>query len=61
MRAVRLVVAIRGRTGEGRWTVPGHENVQLGAKNGIAPQSHVLEAAFLPTVEDILAAARSLL
>jgi hypothetical protein len=41
--------------------VPGHENVQLGAKNGIAPQSHVLEAAFLPTVEDILAAAKSLL
>ena len=35
--------------------------LRVGAKNGIAPQSHVLEAAFLPTVEDILAAARSLL
>jgi pyruvate/2-oxoglutarate/acetoin dehydrogenase E1 component len=35
--------------------------IRVGAKNGIAPQSHVLEAAFLPTVEDIAAAARSLL
>jgi pyruvate/2-oxoglutarate/acetoin dehydrogenase E1 component len=35
--------------------------VRVGAKNGIAPQSHILEAAFLPTVENILAAARSLL
>ncbi|MBZ5544799.1 MAG: dehydrogenase E1 component subunit alpha/beta [Acidobacteriia bacterium] len=34
---------------------------RVGAKNGIAPQSHVLEATFLPTAEDILAAARSLL
>ena len=34
---------------------------RVGAKNGIAPQSHILEAAFLPTAEDILAAARSLL
>jgi 2-oxoisovalerate dehydrogenase E1 component len=35
--------------------------VRVGAKNGIAPQSHILEAVFLPTVEDILAAARSIL
>jgi 2-oxoisovalerate dehydrogenase E1 component len=35
--------------------------VRVGAKNGIAPQSHVLEAAFLPTVEDILVAAKSIL
>ena len=34
---------------------------RVGAKNGIAPQSHILEAAFLPTAEDILAAARPLL
>jgi 2-oxoisovalerate dehydrogenase E1 component len=35
--------------------------VRLGAKNGIAPQSHVLEAVFYPRVEDIVAAARSIL
>ena len=35
--------------------------VRVGAKNGIAPQSHVLEALFYPTVEDILAAARTIL
>ncbi|MFB3923247.1 MAG: pyruvate dehydrogenase complex E1 component subunit beta [Terriglobia bacterium] len=35
--------------------------MRVGAKNGIAPQSHVLEAAFLPAVKDILTAARSLL
>ena len=35
--------------------------MRVGAKNGIAPQSHVLEAVFLPTVEDILAAAKSIL
>ena len=35
--------------------------VRVGAKNGIAPQSHVLEAVFYPRVEDILAAARSIL
>ena len=35
--------------------------VRVGAANGIAPQSHVLEAAFLPDADDILAAARSIL
>ena len=34
---------------------------RVGAKNGIAPQSHILEAAFLPNVDDILAAANSIL
>jgi 2-oxoisovalerate dehydrogenase E1 component len=34
---------------------------RVGAKNGIAPQSHVLEAAFLPNTEDVLAAARAIL
>ncbi|MGA2544390.1 MAG: dehydrogenase E1 component subunit alpha/beta [Verrucomicrobiota bacterium] len=34
---------------------------RVGAKNGIAPQSHILEAAFLPNVDDILAAASSIL
>ena len=35
--------------------------MRVGAKNGIAPQSHVLEAVFYPRVEDILAAARAIL
>ena len=35
--------------------------VRVGAKNGIAPQSHVLEEAFYPHVEDIIAAAKSIL
>ena len=35
--------------------------MRVGARNGIAPQSHILEAAFLPTVEDILKAARAIL
>jgi pyruvate/2-oxoglutarate/acetoin dehydrogenase E1 component len=35
--------------------------LRVGAKNGIAPQSHILEAVFLPTAEDILTAARSIL
>jgi 2-oxoisovalerate dehydrogenase E1 component len=34
---------------------------RVGAKNGIAPQSHILEAAFLPSVNDLLAAAKSIL
>jgi len=34
---------------------------RVGAKNGIAPQSHILEAAFLPNVTDILAAANAIL
>jgi 2-oxoisovalerate dehydrogenase E1 component len=34
---------------------------RVGAKNGIAPQSHILEAAFLPNVADILAAANAIL
>jgi len=34
---------------------------RVGAKNGIAPQSHILEAAFLPGVNDIIAAANSIL
>ncbi len=35
--------------------------VRVGARNGIAPQSHVLEAVFLPTAADILQAARRIL
>ena len=35
--------------------------VRVGAKNGIAPQSHVLEGVFYPKVEDIIAAAKSIL
>ena len=35
--------------------------LRVGAKNGIAPQSHVLEAAFLPKADDIVTAARSIL
>ena len=34
---------------------------RVGAKNGIAPQSHILEAAFLPTVADVVAAAHAIL
>jgi 2-oxoisovalerate dehydrogenase E1 component len=34
---------------------------RVGAKNGIAPQSHVLEAVFLPKADDIVAAARTIL
>ncbi len=34
---------------------------RVGAKNGIAPQSHILEAAFLPNVNDVVAAALSIL
>jgi 2-oxoisovalerate dehydrogenase E1 component len=35
--------------------------VRVGAKNGIAPQAHELEKAFLPSVDDLIAAARSIL
>ncbi len=35
--------------------------IRVGAKNGIAPQSHVLEAAFLPNANDIKAAALKIL
>ena len=35
--------------------------VRVGARDGIAPQSHILEAAFLPSADDIARAARSLL
>jgi pyruvate/2-oxoglutarate/acetoin dehydrogenase E1 component len=35
--------------------------LRVGAKNGVAPQSHVLEQAFLPSVDDVIAAARSIL
>jgi 2-oxoisovalerate dehydrogenase E1 component len=34
---------------------------RVGAKNGIAPQSHILEAAFLPNANDVVAAAVSIL
>jgi pyruvate/2-oxoglutarate/acetoin dehydrogenase E1 component len=34
---------------------------RVGAKNGIAPQSHILEAAFLPNVGDVVAAAKAIL
>ena len=33
----------------------------VGALNGIAPQSHILEAAFLPDSEDVVAAAKDIL
>ncbi len=35
--------------------------LKIGAKNGIAPQAHSLEMAFLPSLDDIVEAARSLL
>ena len=35
--------------------------LRVGARDGIAPQSHVLEAAFLPDANDIAAAAREIL
>jgi len=35
--------------------------LRVGAKNGIAPQSHVLESVFYPHVDDIIAAAKSIL
>jgi 2-oxoisovalerate dehydrogenase E1 component len=35
--------------------------LRVGARNGIAPQSHILEAAFLPNAGDIVQAARQLL
>ncbi|MBZ5513286.1 MAG: dehydrogenase E1 component subunit alpha/beta [Acidobacteriia bacterium] len=35
--------------------------LRVGAKNGIAPQSHVLEAVFLPKVSDIVQAAKAVL
>ena len=35
--------------------------IRVGAKNGISPQSPVLEAAFLPSVADLLAAADTIL
>jgi pyruvate/2-oxoglutarate/acetoin dehydrogenase E1 component len=34
---------------------------RVGAKNGIAPQSHILEAAFLPSVQDLVNAANEIL
>ena len=35
--------------------------MRVDAKNGIAPQSHILEAAFLPNSADIIAAAQAIL
>jgi 2-oxoisovalerate dehydrogenase E1 component len=35
--------------------------MRVGAKNGISPQSYVLEQAFLPSVDDLVAAASSIL
>jgi len=35
--------------------------MRVGAKDGIAPQSHVLEAVFLPNANDIFQAARAIL
>lgn len=35
--------------------------LRVGARDGIAPQSHVLEAAFLPNADDIVAAAKRIL
>jgi 2-oxoisovalerate dehydrogenase E1 component len=34
---------------------------RVGAKNGIAPQSHILEEAFLPSVDEIVEAAKDIL
>lgn len=35
--------------------------LRVGARDGIAPQSHILEAAFLPNAQDIVAAAKTIL
>jgi pyruvate/2-oxoglutarate/acetoin dehydrogenase E1 component len=35
--------------------------LRVGAENGIAPQSHVLEKAFLPDADDIAGTARTIL
>jgi len=35
--------------------------LRVGAKNGIAPQSHILEAVFLPKADDIVTTARTIL
>ena len=35
--------------------------LKLGAKNGIAPQAHCLEKAFLPSAEDMVATAKQIL
>jgi len=35
--------------------------LRVDAKDGIAPQSHILEAVFLPTAGDIAAAAQTIL
>ena len=35
--------------------------LKLGAKNGIAPQAHCLEKAFLPSVDEMVAAAKKIL
>ena len=35
--------------------------LKVGARTGIAPQSHILEAAFLPNADDIAKAAKSIL
>ena len=35
--------------------------MRIGAKTGVAPQSHILEAAFMPNAEDIRAAAEAIL
>jgi pyruvate/2-oxoglutarate/acetoin dehydrogenase E1 component len=35
--------------------------IRVGARNGVAPQSHILEEAFLPSSHDIVEAARSIL
>lgn len=35
--------------------------LRVGAKDGIAPQSHILEAVFLPKAHDIVASARTIL
>ena len=34
--------------------------MRVGAKNGIAPQSHILEEAFLPTANDIVVATKAI-
>jgi 2-oxoisovalerate dehydrogenase E1 component len=35
--------------------------LKIGAKNGIAPQAHTLEKVYLPTAEDMITAAKSLI
>ncbi|MCK5528276.1 MAG: alpha-ketoacid dehydrogenase subunit beta, partial [Kiritimatiellae bacterium] len=35
--------------------------MRVGAKDGIAPQSHILEQAFMPDTDDIMAACKKII